>query len=85
MKNKKNAHWNHLLHLADELAADAHAFRRGPQEIEAALVSLEEVFTQHADPIEDFQSYALLRFARRLRAALAEVERGIPLPVARRR
>lgn len=65
--------WQHLVHLAfrlsERLSEGGEAFDAG-EEVVRALDSALEVFGPEIDPVDDFEGYALRRFALALRQSL---------------
>jgi hypothetical protein len=62
--------WVHLVHLAEEMQTIVAEGRASPDEIDVILGSVDEAFRDLVDPIEEFPSYALVKFCRELRKAL---------------
>lgn len=82
MKKKaklRGNHWDHLLHLAEELNQREGGAGVSLAELRLFLGSASEAFRDHAEPAQDYPSYALYSFLGRLEKALGEADRGVPL------
>ena len=71
MKHLRDDRWQHLVQLAFRLSEslqdpESPAAREAVRALDSAL----EVFDAEIDPVDDFEGYALRRFALALRSAL---------------
>lgn len=60
--------WKHVLAIAESMDEDAKQGRLGREDLRDYLATIEEVFAS-ADPLEEFQGFALLELCRALRRA----------------
>lgn len=70
LKNDLSPIWTHTLTLAEAITDDVRRERIDKASLISYLETLNEAFGDSRDPVEDFESYALLELCASIRRAL---------------